>query len=649
MSPATRYPHVFQPIRVGNVTIKNRIEYAPIVSNHAETLSGIVTNDLLEFVGAQARSGAGLVTIGSSPIDFDRARDFYGCLSVTRDSDVAGLSLLADEVHRYGAKLSIELTHAGAISDPGLLSGPAFAPSVIPGIHNPSTTKEIDRTEMDQVKQHWVDCVRRLKLAGFDMAMIHGGHMNLFASFLTPLLNRRKDEYGGSPENRMRFPLEILGACRQEAGDDFGLEIRLSGDERVEGGVSLEERIQFLNAAAPYIDLVNISTGGFLDPQALAYTHPPYYLPHLLNVETAARIKQGISIPVSVTGGITSIEEAEQVLAAGKADMVAMAKALIADQDLVTKVKLGRVKEVRPCLRCLECMHGPMGGPLRCAVNPQAGRELKYREIPLARRKKRVLVIGGGPAGMTAARTARERGHEVVLWERSDRLGGRLYEASALPHKDGFRAYTSWAIRKTNECGAEIVLDKEATPEAIADEAPEVLIVAVGAELVVPAITGIDSPHVITVVEADLGREPVGDRVVVCGGGISGSECALGLAMEGRKVKLVDILPEETLCREVAIFARTALLKLLEDHGVERIQGTLDMITESRAVVTDPDGSSTELPADTVVVAVGLRPDLSSIEPLLDVVPESYLVGDARGVGNIGAANHDAFNVAVEV
>lgn len=302
MSLTTRYPQVFQPITIGSMTLKNRIQFSPIVSGHAETMTGASNADLVEFLGAQARSGVGLVTIGSSPIDFDRARDYYGCLSVVRDSDVADLSVLADEVHRYGAKLSIELTHAGAISNPALLNGPAFAPSVIPGIHDPSSTKEIDRSEMDEVKEHWVNCIRRLKKAGFDMAMIHGAHGNLFASFLSPLLNMRTDEYGGTAENRMRFPLEILKACRDEAGEEFNLELRISGDERVEGGVSVEDHIEFLNAATPYIDMVVISTGIFLDPQAIKYMLPSYHLPHLLNVETAARIKKGITIPVSVVG-----------------------------------------------------------------------------------------------------------------------------------------------------------------------------------------------------------------------------------------------------------------------------------------------------------------------------------------------------------
>ncbi len=650
MSFATPYPHVFRPIRIGSMTLKNRIQFSPIVSGHAETVSGASNPDLVEFLGAQARSGAALVTIGSTPIDFDRARDFYGCLSVTRDSDVADLSMLAGEVHRYGAKLSVELTHAGAVSDRSLLNGPAFAPSVIAGMHDPATTKEIDLAEMAEVKQHWVDCVRRVKRAGFDMAMIHGAHMNLFASFLSPLLNHRTDDYGGNAENRMRFPLEVLAACRAEAGKDFNLELRLSGDERIEGGVSLEERIEFLNAATPYIDLVVVSTGGFMSAHAVTHMIPSYHRPHLLNVERAAEVKRSVDLPVSVVGRVTSIDEAEQILASGKADVVAMARALIADQDLVTKARLGKAAEIRPCLGCLECCRGPAkGAALRCAVNPQAGREVKYREIPLARKKKRVLVVGGGPAGMTAAGTLRERGHQVTLWERSDRLGGRLYEASALPQKDTFRSYTDWAVRATETSGAAIVLNKEATPSAIAVEAPDAVIVATGAELLRPPIEGVDLPHVQTVSEADVGLRPVGDNVVVCGGGFSGSECALGLAMQGKKVTIVDVLPVADLCQEALDLVRISLFLLLKEHGVTRLQASVERISPTGVTVTLPDGSPYELPADTVVLAFGLRPDTAALEALLEVVPESYVVGDCNNVGTIFSANHEAFNICVEV
>ncbi len=405
-----------------------------------------------------------------------------------------------------------------------------------------------------------------------------------------------------------------------------------------------------MNAASRYIDLVNISTGGFLNLQALAYTHPSYHLPRMLNVETAAAIKRGIDIPLAVVGGIATIDDAEQVLAEGKADIVAMAKALMADQELVTKAKLGKTREIRPCLRCLDCMRFPhKGAPTRCAVNPVAGREFRYREILPARTKKRVLVIGGGPAGMMATRTLRERGHDVTLWERRGNLGGRLFETASLPLKDRFPAYIDWTVRATMECGATVVLGKEATPEAVAEEAPDAVVVAIGAELVTPPIEGIDLPHVMTVVEADLGLRSAGAAVVVCGGGLSGSECALGLAMQGKKVRVVDVLPEEALCQDISDFARIALVMLMKEHGIERVQASVTRITPTGIVVALPDGAVTELPADTVVTAFGLRPDVVKLAPLLDVIPESYAVGDCNDGHRVYDANHQAFNLAVEV
>lgn len=250
---------------------------------------------------------------------------------------------------------------------------------------------------------------------------------------------------------------------------------------------------------------------------------------------------------------------------------------------------------------------------------------------------------------MTAARTACERGHDVTLWEKSERLGGRLYEAAALPQKDTSRAYIDWAIRSTTKSGANIVLGKEATPAAIRAEAPDAVVVATGAEFASPPIEGVDLPHVMTVSDADLGKKPMGENIVVCGGGLSGSECAAGLAMAGKKVKVVDILPEDDLCLDAVDLVRVTLFGLMDDNNVKRVQGAVEAITGAGVKVTLPNGDSTELPADTVVIAFGLQPNLSVVEPLLSVVPESYLVGDCRSVGSIFTANHDAFNVAVEV
>lgn len=647
MALEIKYPHVFTPVRVGTMKVKNRIQYAPIVSAHAETESGRCTGELLEFVGTQARSGAGIVTIGSSPIDFDRARDFYGCLSVFKDSDVPSMRLLAEEVHRYGAKISVETTHAGMIGDQSLNSGkPAFVPSVIPALHDGMYVAEMDKGDMHEVIEHWTVCIRHCREAGFDMASVCAAHGHLLSAFLSPLLNHRTDEYGGSPENRRRFPLEVLKALRAAAGNKMALELRISGDEHAPGGTSCDERIAFLQEAQKYVDMVSLSAGLNVSPQSEAYTVPSYYLPHMVNADYAARVVSELEIPVSVSGGVTTVEEAEEMLASGKADIVAMARPLIADPELVAKARSGRGSDIRPCLRCQWCTgFPPTGSQLRCAVNPIAGRESRYPEIHTAPVKKKVIVVGGGTAGMTAARTLTARGHDVILYERDDRLGGRLYEASSLWLKDGFRRYLDWSVEQTEKCGVKIVLNTFVTPDLLEREAPDAVIVAIGAEEIKPPIAG--AHRTVSVAEADRGLKSIGHRVVICGAGLSGTECALQLAHQGHDVTLVDAKSADKLCRDTN--ARTDLFDALEVHGVKQLfEAHVTSIGEN-IIKMIQNGQERVLPCDTAIAAFGLRPTEGIIESLVSVVPDSWTVGDAASPGLIADANMSAFNISINI
>ncbi len=652
MEKFNRYPHVFTPLKVRNMIVKNRIQFSPAVSSHAHPFTGDINTDLIEFVGAQARSGAGIVTIGATPVDYDRARDFYGSMSVVHDYDVPTLKLVADEAHRYGARLSVELTHAGRIAHPAFLNGkPAFVPSVIPALDKDRHVVEINHEEMQEVIRHFIDAIRRCKDAGFDMVMIHGAHGNLISSFLSPVFNKRTDQYGGSLEKRMRFPLELLKAVRESVGDNFPIEYRISGNELIEGHPSVQDVTAFLKQAQQYIDLANISGGLLIDLKYIIHPMAGYYMPHLLNVEYATEIKKHLDIPVAVVGGITTIDEAEEILAAGKADIIAMAKSLIADQELVTKAQRGKAAEIRPCLRCLCCLGGPLiGSPTRCAVNPRAGREVKYRFIPKAGEKKKIVVIGGGPAGMMASQTAVLRGHEVVLYEQGDKLGGKLYEASAMERKDGFRRYTQWDINTTLNCGARVVLNTKATRAAINKEKPDIVIIAIGAEHIIPPIPGIGLPHVVNISNADLRNMPIGQKVVICGGGLSGSECAVELDREGKHVALIDMLPQAELCQDTFELNRFSLMKILAESDIETCyESRVTKITPRGVEIVGKNGDTRLLEADTVVTAFGLARNAAAVAELAEVIPETYLVGDCNKVGSIASANTDAFNIAVEL
>ena len=640
------FPHVYQPLDIGTMHMKNRIQFSPIVSNHAGYITGSVGPEMFEFFSTQAKTGCALVTVGSTPVDFEEGRDFFGCLSATSDHDIAGLAHVTREIHRLDCNFSAELTHGGQWAAPLLPEGQrAFVPSIF-GDMDPNKFIEIGRAEMDKVIDNHVKAIRRCMQAHFDMIMVHLAHGNLASAFLSPAWNYRTDNYGGSFENRVRFPLELLEACYAETAGKIPIEIRFVGNEWIDRGMPLDERIEFLKLAEPYIDMVVVSGGTLMQNQVVHKNMPGYYTEAGVNVEYAAAYKEACpDLVISVCGGISTLDEAEEIIASGKADVIAMAKALMADPDYVNKGERGEEKEIRPCMRCMYCMRNitEMGHLEGCAVNPVFGWEYRGTTlIPIVDAGK-ALVVGGGPAGMEAARDLRKRGFEVVLYEKNEELGGRLPEATSLYLKEGFRRYFEWTVRKTKECGAKIVLGTEVTPEVIAAENPDIVILATGAELIRPKIPGIDGASVVDVVSVDRGEAQVGKKVVVCGAGLSGAECALQLAVDGHEVTLVDMVPEEEFYKDMIFFMYAALTQKLDEYGVVR-RGSCAVkeFTPEGVVVVNAEGTEELLEADTAVTAFGIKADAGKIEELRDVVAKTFVVGDAHKVGVIG----DAINAA---
>lgn len=645
------YPHVFEPIKAGRLVLKNRIQFSPLVCNMV-TCNGEVTQDFIDFIDMQASTGAGLVTIGATPVDLETGIDYASELDVTNDNKICGLIRLAEAAHIHGAKLSIELMHAGRGADPDLLKKrEAISSSVFPLPDRPRFVKEMDQEDIDHIIFQYTDVAKRLKKCQFDMVMIHAAHGNLLAQFLSPLTNTRHDNYGGCFENRCRLPLEVLAAVRDAVGDDMAIEMRVSGDEIVEGGMRIEEVIEFIKKAQKYIDLVHISAGLIIDQAAQFNTMPPYYKPHCINVKYAKAVKEcsDINIPVTTVGGIVTLDMAEKILAEGSADVVAMARALLADPEMLKKCYRGEPEKVRPCLRCWGCAE-TYGSHIRCAVNPALGRPGDYKCVMPAFKKKKVVVIGGGPAGMTAVRTLRERGHEVVLFEKRDRLGGMMNDISGLPFKEDMRRHLKWAVDITMQCGADIRLNTEADPKNILNEKPDALFVAVGAVPAIPPIPGIENEFVYDVLEVDNHQVQTGQRVVVCGGGVSGMECALALAIEGKKVTVVDMIPETEFAKGLSGITRSMLFYLLEQEKVELLGDRKVLaITKEGVETEDREWRHYILPADTVVTAFGCGIDQNLVDRLSALVPETYIVGDCSEVKNIKAANNAAYCLAVRV
>lgn len=650
MAQFHHYNYIFEPIKIGNMTVKNRLQFSPLVCSLSGTNGG-VTREYLEFIKMQAATGVGVVNIGATSIDHDTGTDYVGELDITDDKNIIELLRLSEAAHRYGAKISIELVHAGRGANPELLKVPeAIAPSPIPVSGGYTHIREMNYADIEKIKKEYADCAERLVKAEFDMILLHAAHGNLIAQFLSPLFNKRTDQYGGSEENRWRFALEVLEAIRNRVGDKLAIDMRISGDEIIPGGMKIEDTIRFLKRAQNYLDTVHVSQGLIIEPDYAFYTMPPLYHPHCHNVKYAEAIKKDskIRIPVTTVGSIMTMDEAEEILASGKADMVAMARQLLCDSMTIKNAYYGQNEKTRPCLRCYECTPERICH-IRCATNPMLGREAEFTEVPIARKKKRTVVVGGGVAGCMAAKTLTERGHEVILLEKSDRLGGKLHEISCLSYKIDMRRHLEWLIHSTMSCGAEIRLNTEALSEDILALKPDAVFIATGSDRLKLPIPGIDRENVHHVLDVDTGKKKTGKRVVVCGGGLSGMECALGLAMEGKRVTVVDMIPAERFAHEATPHTRGMLLSLLDSYGVEKVgDSRVCAFCDKGVEIEDRNWRKRILKADNAVTAFGMKKNDSLYQEMKELLPEVYAIGDCDLVRNIKRANQQAFHFAFE-
>lgn len=645
------YDHVFTPFTFGPVTVKNRIEMAPTGYNMG-LFNGEGTEAMVAYYERLARGGAGIITIGETPIDFGYSNTFRPCLNLGSDDAIHYLFRVNEAVARYGAKLSIEIQHGGRsirsrsenIAPSSVHDSNELAAAKAEG-RPPKRIIEMDQAMIDEVVESFANAFLRCKRAGMEMAMLHGAHGHLIAQFLSPYSNKRTDAYGGSLENRARFAIEVLDAIRAKVGRDFAIEYRISADELVDGGMRPDETIEFVRMIEDKIDLLHVSAGMCSTDRTMRNMIQPMYMPHCVNVPYAEQFKRELSVPVVAVGSITTMEEAEAVLAAGQADLVAMARAIMAGGSTVENARRGHAEDTRPCLRCWTCnRHSGMGVPVRCAVNPELGKELQLLRIPPKAAASLVAIVGGGPAGMQAALTAAERGCRAVIFERDEVLGGKLVLAAAVEYKQDIRRYLGWLrdqVEKSDRI--EVRLETEATPDALRALEPDALIIAAGSEPHIPSFPGQELNRVIWFGDVDAGAATVGNRVVLIGGGPSGAETALQLARDGKAVTLVD--------RNLRAAATARWVKCLdielEDTGVRLVFGhQLDRVTEKGVVLVDGEGREVPVEADTVVLSLGFRPNRQTVDDLTGIAPDTYVIGDCRRVNSVMQAVHDGFNAA---
>ena len=645
-----KYPNLCKPITLGRTTFRNRMFSAPMGGTDIAN-DGCIGPKSTAFYELRAKGGAAAVTVSECMVHPQTDGSHAYHLDESILNSLACATYTADAIRRHGCIPSLELSHSGMFAGTYMTDkskqksmhqwGPSDTVRA-DGVEVKALTKEM----IDEIVAAYAHVAGLAKRAGFELLMIHGGHGWLLNQFLSPLFNRRSDEYGGSLENRCRLTIKVLKAVREEVGPFFPIEFRMSGAEFTEGGYDLDEGVRIAQMIEPYVDLIHVSAGTY--QKTFGITHPSMFTEHGRNVFLAAEIKKHVSKPVATIGGLNDPAQMEEIIASGKADVVYMARALLADPFLPDKIMQNKAEDIVHCLRCFTCMaERAATSTRRCTVNPLIGREDEGDVIYPAPEKKKVLVAGGGPGGLYAAYTAARRGHQVILCEKEAELGGILKSEQALPFKHEMYQLAGTYAKMAKDAGVEIRLNTVVTREYAETENPDALIIAVGSAPLVPPIPGLDGDNVVVVNNYYLEKDKVGEDVVVMGGGLAGCECAIHLGMAGKNVRLVEM--RDMLAPDANVRHRPLLLKEIEKYVTVHTGHKALRVTAEGVVCEDKDGNEVLVPGKSVICALGQRARTDVVTELQDTAPFVRVIGDAAKVSTITNAVYWGYHAALDI
>lgn len=601
---------LFQPIKINELALKNRMVMLPM-SNKLHSSTGEVTQRMIDYYEERARGGIGLIIVQLALVtpEFGSSR-----LNISSGNYLGGLSDLAECIKSWGSRVALQIGHRGYL------------------LYDGRTVNDLDESEIQKLVDAFGKAAERAKIAGFEAVEIHGGHGYLITQFLSGLSNKRSDAYGGPLEKRMNFPVRVYRKVRETVGDHFPIFFRLSVNEFVPGGIDGEDTKKIAIALEKEgVDLLSLSAG---NRETNEFTVPPMAFRRGCHLGSYGEVKKSVKIPILVAGRINDPVQANRILEEGKADLIGLGRGLIADPSFPKKTLSGELDDVRKCIACMYCQgkRNILELPIRCAINPAAGREKDTIPMP-AKRRKNILIVGGGPAGMECGHTLSQRGHQVFLFERAPQLGGKLRLASIPPHKEEVNEFLDFLIKRTGKDKIPVFLNQDVNETTLRDVNPDVLVCATGSTPISHGIPGLKRESVYTAEEA-LTKNLPENRMVILGGGLVGCEVSEFLAERGKKITLLEKLENIGF----GIDPRTLKLML---QRISKKETTIHTSTEvlkidqDKIFFKDKKGNEQVVHFEAIVLAVGYSPDDHLMRSVKDLTLETYSIGDCvlpRGI-----------------
>lgn len=642
------YPHLASPITINGLTFKNRILGAPMSNPEMDSDSNMRKEDIA-FHENRARGGISSVAIGLGIVDpigrtHTKEVKLYDVMSLP------SLREFANAMHRHNCNAVMELAHGGKY---GNARGHSNADGVLIGPNNeinPEGLQVRSMTDEDiyRVADCFADGAKLVKEAGIDMVLIHGGHGWLLGQFSSPTMNHRTDRWGGSLENRMRFSMLVIEKVREAVGPNFPIEFRMSGAEYTKDGYGIEEGIEMAKILDGKVDLIHVSAGVHEDPEVFTYTHPSMFIDHGYNVHLAAEIKKHVKTPVATLGGLNDPDMMEEIIASGKADIIQVARQSIADPYFPEKAFSGNADDITRCCRCYTCFFNYLTNrTFCCAFNPVVGNELENKHAFPPTTPKKVIVVGGGPGGMEAAITAAKRGHSVTLYEKNSELGGQLLSEQHIPFKQDMYNFVKVLKGRLKKTGVDVRLNTELTAKQAEAENADVIISAIGAKPIVPPIPGIDNKKVVGLEALHQPIPALGEKIVILGGGLVGSECAIYLDGLGKDVTIVEM--KEDWASDAYFMHKNAMKAAMRDSNIKiHVNTKAKAVTDEGLVCTTADGEVT-FKADNILLAAGMKADRKVAESFYNAAPRVFETGDCIRPGRVVEAVTNGYYRALDI